>query len=371
MNNKSRIILLLAALLLVSCDSDIRSLGESTIQFVRSILGNSESPEYRILKSYDPYLSDAAIYVIGDREACAVAAAELVDADDRDNIDGSFNPDRLPDFAGERIASFADVSNGSRDSLLMTGKGEFLRELVVRNVLKVVDTLCYISPFDAEGFGRKSAAKMVVLADPAAAFYGYYDVDSLLLASSCNLPVVSPLYTLSRELVCSDGLTVGVLTSEARVSSGIYQDVFVKAATTGGYRGLHCYVYPYDGEGDMLLAFLDRYIGSSAGYPVNFLLVDVPGADLSAMSETLERVRSVMNAESLRYADCIAPDFRIVETGPFLRRECYRILRERNLFTHKIAKPVEEHYLNVPKNFSRDSLRTEIMIEFNSRYLPE
>ena len=365
------LILVPAALLVMSCGADVRSFGESTIQFVRSILGNSESPEYKILKSYDPELSDAAIYLVGDPEACALAAAELVGADDRDNIDGTFEPDRLPDFAGERIASFADVANGPHDSLVLEGKGDFLRELIVRSVLKTVDTLCYVSPFDVEGIGHKSAAKLVVLADPAAAFYGVYDVDSLLLASSCNLPVVSPLFTLSRELVCSDNLTVGVLTSRTRVASGIYSDVFVKAATAGGFKGLECVAFPEQGDGDLLISYLDQYLESGISRPLSFLLVDVPGADLEQMGQTLERVRSVMNEESLRYASCMAPDFRIVETGPTLRSECYRILRERNIFTHRIAMPSEEHYLNVSRSATLDSLQTNVLIEYNSRYIPE
>lgn len=371
MRKSALLFLALATPLLVSCGTNVRQLGETTIAFVRSILGNAESHEYKVLQSYDPSLTDAAIYLVGDREACAVAAFELLHADDRDNIDGVFEPDRLPDFAGERIASFADVANGAHDSLVLEGKGELLREIVVRSVLKTVDSLCYLSPFDAEGLGHKSAAKLVVLADPAAAFYGSFDVDSLLQASSCTLPVVSPLCVLSRELVNADNLTVGVLTSPVRVASGLYQDIFVKAATAGGFSGLECYAYSAENGKDLLLSFFDQYLQEENGVPVDFLLVDIPGANLEQMWKTLERVRSVMNEESLRYAGCVAPDFGIVETGPTLRSECYRILRERNIFTHRIAMPVEEHYLNVARSASLDSLKTSVLIEFNSRYLPE
>jgi len=364
-------ILAFAALLSLSCGTDVRSLGMSTIELVRSILGNSDSAEYKILKSFDPSVADAAIYVVGDREACAGTAAELVGADDRDNIDGNFVPDRLPDFAGERIATFADISNGPHDSLLIAGKEGLLRENIVRSVLKVVDTLCYLSPFDAEGLGHKSAAKLVVLADPAAAFYGWFDVDSLLKASSCHLPVISPLHTLSREMMCSDNLTIGVLTSPVRVSSGLYPDVFSQAASACGVKDVHCVIYPVANDDDLLLSFLNRYVKEEYVTPLDYLLVDVPGADLEKMTKTLDRVLSVMNEESLIYSACIAPGFKIVETGSVLRRECYRILREKNLFTHRIAMPSEEHYLNIPRSASLDSLQMDIMIEFNSRYISE
>lgn len=343
-----------ACLTLASCGTDI-----------------TRECSYGSLKLYDPQLSDAAIYVIGDAEACALAAAELVAADDRDNIDGSFNPDLLPDFAGERIASFADVANGPHDSLLIAGKGDMMRELVVRSVLEAVDTICCLSPFDVDGQGHKSAAKLVVLADPAAAFYGYYDIDSLLTASSCRLPVVSPLYALSRELVNSDNLNVGVITSSERVSSGIYTDVFQKAATTGGFKGIRCSVYSCESDEDPLLSFLDSYISGGEDIPLDFLLVDVPGSDMSQLNMTLERIRSVMNEESLFYASYMDADFRLVNTASTLRSECYRILRERNLFTHRISMPMEEHYLNVSRTSSRDSLQTNVLIEYNPRYIPE
>ena len=364
-------ILLLSALAAaVSCRSGAGSEAESAIPYVRSVLSNPEGREYRLLESFDPSRRDAAIYVVGDLQSCLLATGDLSEADDRDNIDALPGSDLLPDFAGETIALFADVAGGAHDSLLLDGRGDVLRELTVRSVLKCLDTLCYLSPFDADGLGHKSHAKIVVLADPAAAFYGMYDVDSLLSATRCALPVVSPLYTLSREMIVSDGLNVGVIAPEQRAQSGMYADVFLKAAAMGGFADVSCTAYPAQMQGDILLNYLDRYIEDGHTRPLDFLLVDVPGVDIEAMTATLERVRSVMNEESLRYASCIAPDFRFVQTSSVLRRECYNLLRERNLFTHRIAYPLVERYLNVSRS-SSDELDDNILIEFNSRFIPQ
>lgn len=362
-------VLLLLASLAVSCHKKIDLSDGTPIPYVVSILEDAESAEYKVLKSFDPSVKDAAIYVIGDRAACSIAVAELLEADDRDNIDGMFKPDSLPDFAGERIASFADVAYGSHDQLVVDGKADLLKELTVRSVVKALDSLCFVSPFDTEGQGHKSAAKLIVLADPAAARYGRYDVGYLMEKASCPIPVVSPLYTLAREMISADDVTVGVITTRRRSDTGIYADILSSAASAGGFKGQECVVKIIDRSNDPLLSFLDRYRQEGHARPLDYLLVDVPGADFKKMEETLELIRSVMNEESLRYSSCISKDFKIVETGSALRRECYDILREQNLFTHKIAFPAEERYLNVAAN-DDNGLENNKLIEFNTRFLP-
>lgn len=346
----------------------MRSFGESTIQFVRSILGDSESAEYKILKSYDPEECDGALFVIGDTLSCGYVAGELLASDDRDNIDGVDGRDGLPDFAGERIALFEDVANGLYDSLVLTGRTDLLRELTVRSVLKAVDTLCFLSPFDMEGLGKKSVAKMVVLASPAMEVYGAFDVDSLLNASNCLLPVISPVSALAHEVLVSDNLNVGVLTSAARSDAGIFPAIFNSAARSKGF-SVNCVAIPSDVSGNVLHSFLDAYREAGNAAPLDIVLVDDTSVSIEEMERTLSRIRDVMFEESLKYSDIVSAGFRIVRTAPVLRRECYRTLRERNLFTHNIAYPVTERYLNISRDASVD-LSSNIIVEFNESYLP-
>lgn len=360
----------LVCLTAVSCGPKVRSIGQQTIQFVRSILGDSESPEYKILKSYDPALRDAAIYVIGDDISCSFVSKELKNSDDGDNIDGIGTPDGLPDFAGERIAVVTDIANGSYDSLVLEGKTEILRELTVRTLLKTVDTLCYLSPFDNVGLGHKSAAKMLVISSPAASAYGYFDVDSLLRASACELPVVSPMSIAMAEAVDREGITVVVATSAERSETDIYQKLCETAAHNCGFNSVSCVSIPVSGPAMSFSAILDSYSLMENGRPVDVLLIDDMVLSSDGVENELERIRSVMNAEYQKYSEFLSPDFRIVRSAPLLRRECYRILREKNLFTHKVAYPVIESYMNVQRD-SLSGISSNILIEYNSMYLPK
>lgn len=358
----------LAVMSAVSCGPKVHSIGQQTIRFVKSILGDKESPEYMVLKSYDPMQHDAAIYVIGDRPSCAFVSNELKNSDDRDNIDGVPGSDGLPDFAGETIAVLADVANGSYDSLVISGKTEVLRELTVRTMLKAVDTLCFLSPFDDVGLGHKSAAKMVVIASPAASAYGYFDVDSLLRASSCRLPVVSPMSKAMEQIVVRDGMTVAVITSKERADAGIYLEICGNAALKSGFTSVKCVVAAPSGKTSSLAEFLDFYIEEGNESPVDALLVDDMVIDSSEYEDEVGKILSVMNAEYLKYSEFLSTDFRIVRSAPIIREECYRILRERNLFTHKVAFPKEESYLNIQRNGISD-IMSNIIIEYNSKYL--
>ena len=104
--------------------------------------------------------------------------------------------------------------------------------------------------------------------------------------------------------------------------------------------------------------------------PVDALLVDDMVIDSGKLEPEVEKIRSVMNAEYLKYSEFLSPDFRIVRSAPIIREECYRILRERNLFTHKVVFPITESYLNIHRD-SISGISSNIIIEYNSKYLPK
>lgn len=355
-------------LVLSSCGSDIHTFGQSTIQFVRSILGDLESPEYHILKSYDPAENDASIFILGDSLTCYSYARTLVASDRRDNIDGEHSVDGLPDFAGESFAIVNDVANGLYDSLVLKGEEALLREITVRNVLKCVDTLCFLSPFDMDGLGKKNKAKLIILSSPAMASNGVFDVDSLFTASSCSLPVISPTHILADEITEADNPTVGIITTQLRTDAGIYPTLFSKTAASKG-KTVKCFSDHVEDSANALVSFLDKYIQSGNTDPIDVLVVDDSSCQVESMKKELERILSVMNEEYLKYSDYVAPGFKFVDPSSVLCRETFRILRERNLFTHKIAYPVTESYLIVSRT-RRGGPETDILIEFNNRYIP-
>lgn len=362
-------VLAVSSLVLSACGPNGSLLSPGSIEYVRHIIGDPDCPEQLVLKSYDPLECDADIFVIGDTLSCAEVSDALVRCDERNNIDGNDGEDFLPDYAGENLSVLNDMSNGSYDSLILAGKTYLLRELTLRNVIKAMDTLCFKSPFDMDGLGRKAKAKMIVLASPCVAAYGYSDVDSLLATVGCTIPVVSPMNVLSAMIVDGNNSKIGVITSELRAQNGIYQKIFADAAAAKG-RKVECVVSSVEDHKNALTSFLDSHIDSCSVEPFDVIVVDDPQCDINAMHEELVRIMSVMNEEYLKYSEHVSPGLAFVTSVDAVNSECYTVLRARNLFTHRISYPTQEPYMIIRRT-PDGGLDSNILVEYNSRYIPE
>ena len=96
--------------------------------------------------------------------------------------------------------------------------------------------------------------------------------------------------------------------------------------------------------------------------------MDDLGVDLSVFKESLDRITSVMNAESLTYGNLISPGFRIIDSRSRICKATYSILRKGNLFTHFISQPRQLDYMLIPKNGSDKAM---MMLQYNERYIPQ
>ena len=187
MKRFSFLILLLAA----ACARTVPA-GPQTVQLVQDILTGKAPHEAGILAAYPQHSSDGDIYIIGARDICTHLGTQMLMADNFDNIDGSPNPDRLPDFAGERIVCVIDQAFTPYDEYTDSLQRLQLRELTVRLMLAAMDTLMSADPVSFELNGRKSRAKMVVFASPELDTCGRWDADSLLHASGAKICLVTP-----------------------------------------------------------------------------------------------------------------------------------------------------------------------------------
>ena len=122
-----------------------------------------------------------------------------------------------------------------------------------------------------------------------------------------------------------------------------------------------------EGE-DPLLSFLDRYSELGINRPLDVILVDDLKVDLSIFNESLQRITSVMNAESLTYGNLIAPNFRIVDSRSRICNAVYSILRQRNIFTHQISQPRQLDFMLIPRE---DREKELMLLQFNERYIPK
>jgi len=344
------------------------TLAEPPVSYVSEIISGSNSAAHRLVSLYDPKDASKAIFVFGSRSRTSALADALMESDSFDNVDGSSKPDGLKDLAGETVCTVTNFSNFGE--LVNDGHLEDLRELTARNVLSAMDTLCYVSPYDRSGMGKKPLAKLIILGSACMTKYGRYDVDSLFNALNCKLPVLSPMQLIVDEAVeISKGkqvLSVGVLAGNAPVD--LYGSYIKARAAKVGIDSVLCVGFKVPEGEDPLLSFLDRYSELGISRPLDVILVDDLGVDLSIFRESLMKITSVMNAESLTYGNLISSDFNIIDSRSRICRAVYSILREQNLFTHHISQPRRLDYMLIPREEPDKEL---MLLQYNERYIPK
>ncbi len=340
---------------------------EPPVQYVSDIISGIDSDSHKLISEYDPADSKKAIFIFGSKSRTSDIAQALLESDDFDNVDGSSKPDGLKDLAGETICTVANFSNFGE--MVNDGRLDDLRELTARNVLAAMDTLCYVSPYDRSGMGKKPLAKMIVLGSACMTQYGRYDIDSLFSALGCNMPVISPMQLIVDEAIESARgkkvLNVGVLAGNAPVD--LYAPYIRKQAAKAQIDSVLCVGYKVPAGEDPLLSFLDHYAEFGITSPLDVILVDDMKVDISQFRASLELITSVMNAESLTYGNMVSPKFKVIDSRSRTCHAVYGLLRQKNLFTHYISQPRLLDYMLI----TREGIDKEFMLlQYNERYIP-
>ena len=348
-------------------DKTIIASAEPPVQYVSDIISGADADSHKLISEYNAADARKAIFVFGSVSRTRDIAQALLGSDDFDNVDGSSKPDGLKDLAGETVCTVANFSNFGK--MVNDGKLEDLRELTARNVLAAMDTLCYVSPYDRSGMGKKPLAKMIILGSACMTRYGRYDVDSLFSALNCNMPVISPMQLIVDEAVANakgkDILSVGVLAGNAPVE--LYAPFIKKRAAREKIDSVLCIGFKVPAGEDPLLSFLDYYANLGITRPLDAILVDDIKIDINSFEESLALITSVMNAESLTYGNMVSPGFKVIDSHSRTCNAVYKILRQRNLFTHHISQPRQLDYMLIP----RESVERELMLlQYNDRYIP-
>ena len=329
----------IAAILAVSCKKKAET-GEPPIVLVSAIIENTSMPAHKLVADYNPADPSKSIFLVGSPELCESLRLRLMEVDDFDNIDGRRSSDGLPDFAGEVVCTIVDFANTPYSAF--DGREDALREISVRNLLAAMDTLCFINEYDKTGMASKPLPKAVVMTSPYATAWGKYDIDTLMTALGCRLPVVFPVESMLDKVFAAKkgSLAVGFITGEESLSPEGYATLLASKAAKEGREGCESIVFPSEIMAvDPLLAFLDSCLVTEKVRPLDAIIVDDPNADADALRMTLSRITNPDNSESLSYGKLIAPGCVLQEITEAVSDECYAILRKGNLFTHNIAFP--------------------------------
>ena len=331
-------ILLAGALLALAACRERQVPLRDTIPYVKELAADTTGT-FSLVRSYRSAGTRGCIAVIGEPEAAARLAACLLTADKVDNIDGKPRPDRLPDFAGETFDVLLDEYNAPYMRMAVSSP-DSLREVAVRLSVFAVDTVAYANALDPKSRLSSRRAKVFVLANSLLSEYGRFDVDTLFRMAGHEALILTPVEAMLAEAARSGCRNVAVWAPpQARPA---YEEV---ARTL--FPQLDVTVVSTTGNGLLRPAFRDMlriFRTQKPNGTLDAVLLDSFTADVMELNAEKEHIHRQITEEDLAFDRIIAPKFRFLEPNGCLTAALYRLLREKNLFTHDIAYPTIRYY---------------------------
>lgn len=338
MTRMKHILTVLALLVaFVSCN-ERPAVVRDTIPYVKQ-LATDTTGTFRLVRSYRSAGTKGSIAVIGEPEAAARLGSTLLAADLVDNIDGRSTPDRLPDFAGETFDILLDLYNAPY--IRMAGSSpDSLREVTVRNAVIAVDTVAYSNASDPRSRLSKTRAKVFVFANSLLSEYGKFDVDTLFKMAGRDAIILTPVEAMLLEAKRTGCKSIAVWApAEARSA---YENA-AKVLTPQ----MEVTVVSTTGNGILRPAFRDMmgiFRSLKPGGNLDAVLLDSFTASLEELNAEKEHIHRQITEEDMAFDRILMPRFRFIEPNAALTGALYRLLREKNLFTHDIAYPTIRYY---------------------------
>jgi glutamate racemase len=226
---KALIITIALSAALYSCKTNVLQ-ADINLPIVDRALFDSTSVYYGEFEEYPENLKMLPIGVFDSGTGGLTVLEKIVSLDLFDNITGKRGDDDILDFAGEHFIYLADQANMPYGNYDAEGKSDYLRELVIKDALFLLDDNYYETQYDRESDGIKPRVKIIVIACNTATAYGLKDITSLLEQSNTGVKVIGVINagvkaTLD-QLNISEGeapFAIGVLATPGTIASGAYQ----------------------------------------------------------------------------------------------------------------------------------------------------
>lgn len=272
--------------------------------------------------------ADGRIALFGERAEGIHLARRFQSVDRVDNIDGRTVRDSLPDFAGETFDVIMDAYNEPYAHFLTDTTGiDSLRESAVRGALFAWDSL--------------SKAKVIVFTSSLHARYGMFDVDTLqqMMGSVCRL--MSPVQESLKAAVAGGARNIAVWASAPVRDAKVYETVFDEM----GLEGSVVSITP-DPALDVCTEFrslLRQY--RLTGRKLDALILDGFGKDPAPLWSEIPIIRRAATEEEDAFSAMLPSDFNILEPDACMIEAVYSLLRQENLFTHRIHRPSVRYFI--------------------------
>lgn len=278
----------------------------AVVGYVDEIIEDRSESGHQLLSAFDQRDPLGDIVVFGPSDEVRSMSLALLSSDRFDNVDARPISDSLPDFSGEVICQVV-LSNPEVLDSYGADEGSSLRELTVRAVLSSIDTLSYRTPSDLSSYSHKPRGKVVVMTSSQMASYGKYDVDSLMRAFGIESAVFFPLELMADKALSKAESRIGIVTSKPQE---LYDEYFR---------------FREDARGHFIGAFPKETVLATQTSIADSLALDVLLLDDPAVPADTLRARF--------------PKVEVVDPAAVTAEACFRAMRSRNIFTHRVAYP--------------------------------
>jgi glutamate racemase len=264
----------------------------------------------------------------------------ILKLDEHDNNTGKPGPDGIPDFAGERFIYLGDQANMPYGNYSSVGRVDFLRELIVRDLLFLLG--------DRYHQGKKPPVKAIVIACNTATAYGLTDLRTALTKWNISIPIVGVVEAGGRGAIDSlradtQAGSAAVLATVGTCASGAYprtiaqlagqQGLLAPTVCQFGSPGLAAAIETSTGSVDDCIradvgALVNDYNRSGGSKPISTVILGCTHYPL--VKDAIEReFMALRRNEALR--GLIAERIAFIDPAGYTAKELFRELYLRNL----------------------------------------
>lgn len=214
---------------------------------------SQQEGEFRIITeaitdSNNPYYVDTASYPV-DRSALPIGVFDsgtgglavlnsILELDEFNNATHKPGRDGIADFISERFIYLADEANMPYGTYYGEGKADFLRELVLKDVLFLLGNQYYLSPDEPNAQTDKEPVKSIVIACNTATAYGLETVRNAMDTWGLTINITGIIEAGARRALETiagrekDHSVIGVFATEGTCASGGYPTSVLRLAET-------------------------------------------------------------------------------------------------------------------------------------------
>jgi Glutamate racemase len=362
--------IVLAALMAAGCKPAVSKKPVDLIPVAQSAINDTTSIYYRDFTHYsDTALSQLPIGVFDSGSGGMNVIEELLALDNHDNITGELIPDGIPDFAGEGFQYLDDDANMPYNNYLSENNADYLRELVVKDVLFLMGRHYFKNNIEDMPSGDKSPVKLIVVACNTASAYGMSDAQNMLSAAGCDIRMIGVIdagvAAALQDIPDKGHFAVGVMSNSVTLESRIYSREIADSAAA---RKVRIDLVEQDcGSLDAAInvgsdsasakaksAFkelVDKYLATGPSVPMKCVILGSTHLPfvMDALNEELDELRNFRDKDDRAvYREIIADDFVFIDPSEYTAMACYNYLRSHKLLSLSSKKQTLCTYLSVP-----------------------